>query len=361
MSAETGPPHAAADHGAAMAPSTVAHLDLAALSLGNVPAVFFDLLALPRSLALDILARLPFDTRLRCIEVSRAWRALLSDTSLWSYLKLSDDFGVARFSVSLFRAAVAKAGGQLRTLDVTGKQVHHSFPDDKPLDTSRLLFSVLHDVVVANAATLVELRLSNSFIHVDKLTALCQSAPSLTVLSDAWCESVDEVNTLLLKQEHFSNLQLTQLWVRNAPELTGDDAVSSFAKLLVEHGHTLTKLSLDDAPLNTAAAMGAIVDAAITLHLSELQLKRCRATPTTVPALTRLVAAGWLRDLDISNDSIALFEEGADATRLFCDAVRASSLKRYELDGVGDVHELEELEAFFPSGPFWFWFRALPE
>ena len=94
---------------------------LSTLSLDAAP-LFLDLLALPRPLALAIFALLPVDTRLRCIEVSRAWRALLADTSFWASVNLSSvDSGVARFSLPLFRAAVAKAGGQLRALDLTGR------------------------------------------------------------------------------------------------------------------------------------------------------------------------------------------------------------------------------------------------
>ena len=331
-----------------MMPSADAGLDLAALSLGDAPADFLDLLALPRSLALDILARLPVDTRLRSVEVNRAWRALLADTSLWKRLDVGGarfrvSCDVARFSPLLFRAAVAKAGGQLHYLDLKGRRVHDD--DDEPLDTSWLLFSVLHAVVVANAATLVELRLLNSLLNVDKLTTLCRSAPNLMFFeSDAWCKSVNEVNTLLLKQEPFSHLQLTQLCLSGAPELTDDVAVFSFAKQLIDHGHTLTGLTFYYAPLDTAAAMGAIVDAAISLRLSRLSLEFCHATPATIPALTRLVAAGWLRILRISNVGM-LFDEGADATRLFCNAVRTPSLTFCDMLGVGHGNELDELAA----------------
>ena len=327
-----------------MLPPTDAGLGLAALSLGEAPAFFLDLLALPRSLALDILARLPVNTRLRCIEVNRAWRALLADTSLWKRL----DVGGARFRVSLFRAAVAKAGGQLRCLDVAGHRVHNDVDndDDDEEEDSSLRFSVLQAVVVANATTLVELHLAKSLLELDALRELCRSAPCLTLLrSDAWCNSVTEVNTLLLKQEPFSNLQLTQLYVSEAPELTDEVAVSSLAKQLVDHGHTLTELTFFGATLSTAAAMGAIVDAAVTLRLSDLSLYRCCATPATLLALSRLVAAGWLRFLSISNGGIVLFEEGAETTRHFCDAVRASLLAICHLNGMGQVRELDELAA----------------
>ena len=84
------------------------------------PPVFsFDLLALPRPLALAVLSHVPVDTRLRCCEVNRAWRALLLETSLWSRLDFSDESGCAVFSKAVFCAALLKAGRQVRVLDVT--------------------------------------------------------------------------------------------------------------------------------------------------------------------------------------------------------------------------------------------------
>ena len=77
---------------------------------------------LPQSILRDVFLLLAVDQRLRCSEVSLAWRALLADTSFWKRLDLSSSSDVASFSVPLFRAVVAKAGGQLICLDVTGRQ-----------------------------------------------------------------------------------------------------------------------------------------------------------------------------------------------------------------------------------------------
>ena len=97
-----------------MLPASLGNLsqDAPPLSFVSSPP-FLDLLALPRPLMLVIFFLLPVDTRLRCSEVNRAWRTLLVDTNFWECLSLRAG-GVARFSVLLFRAAVAKAGGQLR-------------------------------------------------------------------------------------------------------------------------------------------------------------------------------------------------------------------------------------------------------
>ena len=94
---------------------------LAALSL-DAPPPFLDLLALPRPLVLAIFALLPVDTRLRCSEVKRSWRALLADTTLFAFLDLSSSSGLKYCSWPLLRAAAAKAGGQLRALDITGQK-----------------------------------------------------------------------------------------------------------------------------------------------------------------------------------------------------------------------------------------------
>ncbi len=76
--------------------------------------------ALPHALLLALFALLPVDQRLRCAEVCRGWRALLSDVSLWLRLDLSPAGGVARDAATnaLLRAAAARAAGGLRALDV---------------------------------------------------------------------------------------------------------------------------------------------------------------------------------------------------------------------------------------------------
>ena len=74
---------------------------------------------LPRCFVRAVLLLLPVDTRLRCSEVSRASRALLADSTFWKRIDLRST-SVARFSEALLRAALAKASGQLRALDITG-------------------------------------------------------------------------------------------------------------------------------------------------------------------------------------------------------------------------------------------------
>ena len=87
------------------------------------------------------------------------------------------------------------------------------------------------------------------------------------------------------------------------------------------------------AALNTAAAMGALVDACIALRLRGLMLRMCRVTPASLPELTRLIAAGAWRQLIVQNQRgpVKAFEEGHRSTRLFVAAVRASALTKLVL------------------------------
>jgi hypothetical protein len=100
---------------------------------------------LPHALFLLILALLPVDTRLRCAEVCRGWRAALAERSLWLRLALSPESGVTRampaITEALLRAAVARAGGGLLSLAVV----------DCPAITRDALLAV----ATANAATLL--------------------------------------------------------------------------------------------------------------------------------------------------------------------------------------------------------------
>ena len=128
---------------------------------------------LPPFFVRAVILLLPVDTRLRCCEVSRAWRALLADACLWECINLSLS-GQSRFSWPLLRAAAAKAGGQLRTLDISGQD------NWEPIGKNERL-RLLREVVTANATTLTEL-FANARHHwssVRGVHALVFAAPAL--------------------------------------------------------------------------------------------------------------------------------------------------------------------------------------
>ena len=162
---------------------------------------------LPCCFVRAVLLLLPVDARLRCCEVSRARRALLADTTLWARISLCPSSGVARFSEALLRAAVAKAGGQLRTLDFRG-QLRLVGGDH----LTRLLF----DVVAANAATLKELRVdTGQFWQESKdVRALLEAAPGLQLL-EASVETKDRqvARAMLRNEPPFQALRLQKLCI----------------------------------------------------------------------------------------------------------------------------------------------------
>ena len=272
---------------------------------------------LPRFFVRAVLLLLPVDTRLRCSEVSRAWRALLANTTFWECLDVSSR-GVARFSEALLRVAVAK--------DLTG---HNPQEFEIP---NRLLL----EVVAANAATLTELRLDTGrFWPSDNIRPLLEAAPALQILETSVVTTDRNIAHATLRNEPpFQALRLRRLWM-----LFGSDAIADvvgFSSDLRCHA-SLEKLILYDAALDSAAAMGAVVDACIAMGLRALSLIGCRIIPAILPELTRLIAAGMLREVSMHSEGIPTFDEGHESTRLFVAAVRASAMTKLELTPVADL------------------------
>ena len=88
--------------------------------------------------------------------------------------------------------------------------------------------------------------------------------------------------------------------------------------------------------------MGALVDACIALRLRSLKLELCRAVPAALPELTRLIAAGALRELKMSDigGRVDVFDEAHDeSTGLFVAAAQASAMTKLKLIGLMDVPE----------------------
>ena len=81
--------------------------------------------------------------------------------------------------------------------------------------------------------------------------------------------------------------------------------------------------------------MGAVVDACIALRLPSLELGWCPVAPAAVPELTRLIAAGALRELSIDNIDVALFGGAREPRELFVAAHRASAMTSLRLERCG--------------------------
>ncbi len=169
---------------------------------------------LPLALVLHLLSLLPVDTRLRCAEVCRSLRAALEERSLWRRLDLSASGVSPTLAVTdvLLHAAVARARGELVTLDLTG--------------CKRVTSDSLLAAVTANGGMLRELRVcgvkGRLGVHIrsvvadaldtDALEALLRAAPRLDVCeADMQCADLAPAHRLLRNEPPFSPLHVPPL------------------------------------------------------------------------------------------------------------------------------------------------------
>ena len=224
---------------------------------------------LPRWFVHAVLLLVPVDTRLRCSGVDRAWRALLADTTLFSRVDLSASSGVTRFSLPLFRAAVAKAGWRLRALDVCrgGCALVAFFP-------------MLCDTLVANAATLRVLALDWIFDGTE-LMRLLEAAPNLehleVKLNALTTPDTEHCRRYLRNEPPFGPLRLRGLSF-DAKDLISLARFNTFLADLHKQP-LLSDLQVDNAPFFDAAIMRVFVDAALVLNSKPSFLSRPAADP----------------------------------------------------------------------------------
>jgi hypothetical protein len=258
---------------------------------------------LPHALLLLILALLPVDTRLRCAEVCRGWRAALAERSLWGRLALSPESGVAtrRLTDALLRAAALRAGGALLSLAVT--------------DCPAISYEALLAVVTANAATLQEARLclgASRELSCAQLEALLRAAPLLCTLhADVTCTAA-EARRLLRNEPPFEALRVRRLVV--SAFVGGDAATLELAADLTTHAAahaSLEELCLVGAHLDAAVALDTVVEAALACRLRRLELFFCHLSPASAPALALLLGGGALTTLHLSSGGIQLLDEPA--------------------------------------------------
>jgi hypothetical protein len=168
---------------------------------GDAPSLAAALASLPHAVTVHIFSLVPVDTRLRCREVCRGWRATLDDCGAWLQLDLRSTAGLARPATdALLRAAAARAGGQLRTLDVTGR--------------ARLGIDAFTAVVRANPRC-EELRCGDecfdgaSYLDMHELEAVFLVAPLLRCLhTDVYCTSTADSLRVLRNERGFEGLRV---------------------------------------------------------------------------------------------------------------------------------------------------------
>jgi hypothetical protein len=247
---------------------------------------------LPLPIVLHIFSLLPVDCRLRCSEVCRGWRAVLTERSLWTRLDLSAvalNPEAERAWDALLRCAAARAGGALQSLHIRQDVVSHA---------------ALLEVTAANAGALRELRASVDPMRAarfepDETEALCVAAPQLrTFTTDMACYSAEGVQALrrvLRNEAPFGPLRAQQLFVSHS-FLVDEAGVIAFATDMAAHP-SLKGLTLYETRLDTAAAMGAMADAALACQLQTVHFYNVDMSAASVPALARMLGSTVLTEL----------------------------------------------------------------
>jgi hypothetical protein len=250
--------------------------------------------------------------------VCRAWNAALAERSLWARLDLSPASGVAvTVTDELLRAAAARAGGQLEALDGS--------------DCDDVSYDAVLAVVTASGATLCEFCWRDNpsksveervYLESAEVEALLRAAPRLRIFyADVWCDAVAEASRLLLNEPPFAPLRMRALTVNEYEAAAPDEAaVLAFAAAVAGHPW-LAELTLVRVPLNTAAALDALVDAALARRLRTVELFNGRLSPASALACVRLLGGGLAR-LALVNMPALL---DVPAALLLSDALRAST------------------------------------
>ena len=243
---------------------------------------------LPGALLVLIFLLVPVDTRMRCAEVCRKWRALLADTRLWTTLDLSRAARLNKWlTEALLSAAVRRADGQLVRLDIDDVDVQH-------LGTPALLCALAPSV-----ASLRELHIHRKEDYFgllnlsgENLRGLVGALPSLTRVECGGVTAQAAVALPLLRAEPpFGALVLRGLRLTAVSSMTLESwhAVCS----AVEACFSLEALHLFGATLDLPVA-AAVVDAALTCRLKHVGLTYCAFSDESVSALARLLREGVL-------------------------------------------------------------------
>ena len=288
-------------------------------------------LMLPRTLATRIWGALPCDVRLRCREVCPAWRDALAEPRLWTELDLTKTSGaVARLTPALLRAAATRAEGRLERLFVTDtddtidlERLH------EVMDNAEALDAALLEVFAANADSLQLLRLESGFVTHERLESLMRAVPRQCVVeADAEVEYGYAV-PMLRNEPPFQALRFRSLHVDTKHMIAAD--VAAMAGELISHP-SLRELTLYRCPLDTFAALDAVVDAALTLRLTKLALDDCRLVPAAAVALPRLLRCGTVQEFRLTSGQLL----DGQVAPLLADAVRSNrTLTSLTLDLMG--------------------------
>jgi len=261
----------------------------------------------------------PVESRLCCREVARSWRALLERRRLWHDCDLSAVTYALR-TAALLRAASARTGGQLRTLNVTAWGGHG--------------VEVL-EVVRENSASLLELRAAGVTYFGERgiperkdLEALLGAAPHLRLLECDLYARRDALHPMLLNEPPFGPLRLKSLHLFDFDVLN-----AAFAEQIAAHS-SLAELVLHSTVLDASSA-NTVADAVVAGRLSKLEFYDCEMPAEVLPAISRLLNTGSLIALDVNNLPRGGLFEDRNTLPAFCESLRAARLSKLSLESCG--------------------------
>ena len=260
--------------------------------------------ALPLAVELHIFSLIPADQRLRCAEVARGWRATVAQPALWSRVDLSPASGVAQpASAALLRAAVARAGGALTVLDVSGTDFE---------------LKEFYKALCKAAGTVKELHAPNEALAVNQLTQVLEAAPRLRELQTEIVCDLGEVCAVLEPSPFLAPLRMRKLILTVERQVEPLPPAIALALADGRLQPTLDLLGLTRIDLSTVGALDALaaIVSARRQHLHRLFLLECSFSAEAMPALARALSVGTVNDLAIGCPSPSGCFDAAGAVAL---------------------------------------------
>jgi hypothetical protein len=270
------------------------------------PDVALDVTSLPRPLVRELFELLPLDTRLRCVEVCRAWRLLFSQPDLWTFVdfeSLSSEQCGEPITAEMLWAASARAQGRIEVLDL-----RHCFAD--PL--------AVIAVVGANGGALRNLELDWSCSDPQELRTLLRAAPRLAVLH-ADVGHIDGTSLLVPIAEALPMLRREAPWkplrARSVSvQLVEGDAANATRELAEALRCNNNIGSLNVVSFDVAVepdALCELCDAAVAVGARMVHLRGCGLRAGAAPGLVTLLRARCLVNLLLANEPELLDRESA--------------------------------------------------
>lgn len=239
---------------------------------------------LPLNIVCVIVLRLPPDQRLLLALVSRPWRAVVDDASLWSEINVSPSSGVCRASDALLRALSAKARSLMVSLDVSGLLGYQT-----GVVSRRAAFEVLR----YNSRSLrhVDVRCGDEPLHewhtlpLGYVAELREAAPHASFFVDVSCDPSSEVAELFSGATRLGCAS-DQLVVRRlcVEPVYGDRdthwthealCISRLSSMLAATHPPIREVVIYHAPVDVPGALAALAATVQASRISCLRIYQC--------------------------------------------------------------------------------------